>query len=190
MKRIHLLLAVLALPATVVAQGQVIFANTSTTLFMTADRSGANQQLMSGVNAFRIGLYIAPPGTSDPSLFTLTGVATNSSVVPGRFSHPESPYTIAGNNGTPIAFQIRAWVAASGATYESARYRGWSAIGSVTPAVGGAPAPNLFGSGPGQLATGIVIFVPEPSTWALVALGILIIFYCRKKARGKSEVIS
>ena len=188
MKQTLLLLAMLALPTTVVAQGQVIFANTASTVFTTNNPTGVSG-LISGMNTYRIGLYIAPDGTLDPSLFTLVGVATNAALAPGRFSHPEAPYSISGNSGEPIMFQIRAWSAHSGTTYESVRapYEvGVTSIGRVTPGFGGAPAGVLFGTGPGQIASGIHLTgvtppVPEPSTYALAALGVLLMFCCRKR---------
>ena len=189
MKQILLLLAVLVLPTSGLAQGRVIFANTGTTLFYT--NGGLGYQPISGSNTWRIGLYIAPVGTTDPSLFSLTAVATNTRTLPGRFSYPEAPYTIAGNNGTPIAYQIRVWALAAGETYEATTplsLRGVSSIGTVTPALIPFPPPSLFGefnfpSFPGQLTSGILMGVPEPSTYALAALGTALFIFCRKRKR-------
>ncbi len=137
---------------------------------------------MSGINAFRIGLYIAPDGTMTESLFTLMAVATNSAVTPGRFGYPGLIYEIPGNFATPIAYQVKAWSLFAGASYEAAvasgvGITGKSPIGRAVPGIAGAPVTPLFSFNtgvpdfPGQLASGIVIGVPEPGTLALIALG-------------------
>jgi hypothetical protein len=200
MKRILFLLTALALPVGLFGQGQVVFQNTSTTRFTTNGSGGSGY--ISGANQYRIGLYTAPDGTVNESLFTLVAVATNSAIVPGRFSYQENPYTLAGNNGTPIAFQIKAWSLSAGNSFEAAManasfgqtvYAGKSPIGRVTPAIGGLPPPRLFGEGesPGQLTSGVTLYgqlsgpTPEPSTYALAALGALMFFCWRKRRVGK-----
>jgi len=196
-----LLLACVSVLAAVAAygQGQVNFQNTGPdavagtggTLFTT------NGGGIRGANAWRIGLYTAPAGTTTESLFTLTAVATNSALLPGRFSYPGGAFTIAGNNGTAIAYQVRAWSLGLGATYEEAvasGAQGWgskTAIGSVLPATGGAPPPTLFGPGSGgapafagQLNSPlalVAIGVPEPSTIALGLLGLGAIALFRRR---------
>jgi hypothetical protein len=183
MKRILGLLTFLTLSATAYGQGQVHFENTSATRF-TTNHLG-NSGLMSGANAYRIGLWIAPDGTANESLFTLIAVATNSALLAGRFSHPENPFTMPGNNKTPIAFQVRAWL------ISDPFLSGKSPIGRVTPAVGGGPPPRLFSSVagvaefPGQLTEGIIIGVPEPGTLALATLSALLLFFCRKKRTAR-----
>src|SRR5436190_1162042 len=108
-----------------------------------------------GVNAYRIGFYMAPFGTTDEAVFTLVlPVATNSSVFSdGRFNGNPGPFffQIPGNTGQTIAFQIRAWSLFAGNTAEEARnyngpltvYYGQSAIGFTTPETGSGSPPNL-----------------------------------------------
>ena len=187
MKKLLLACSLLATVVTAFGQGQFIFANDSTTRF-TTNRNG-NVGNTTGLNQYRIGLYTAPAGTTTESLFTLTAVATNSSspIALGLFSYPESPYTLAGNNGTPIAVQVRAWSLASGASYEAAvaSQSGLGAktpIGSITPAVGGAAPPSLFGPG-ATFTSGIqlVPLIPEPSSIALGLLGLGAIALFRRR---------
>jgi hypothetical protein len=193
MKRILIQWLILSLPATLLGQGQVNFLNTAATPIRT---NGMN---ISGLNTFRIGLYTAPAGTVNESLFTLIAVATNSSLVPGRIGSGGGLIDVTGNNGTPIAYQVRVWSLGLGASYEAAvasgGQQGWwlgkSSIGQVTPAVGGAPVPSLFSSTagmpefPGQLASGIDMpIIPEPSAFVLAALCILVGFGAGRRPMG------
>jgi hypothetical protein len=191
MKPILLLLAAIALPTTLFGQGVVLFRNDSTTLFSTNGGPG-RIGLMSGAGNYRIGLYTAPSGTTTESLFTLVLLATNSAT-PGQFGDPnQSP--IPSNAGTPIAIQVRAWSTFAGATYESAAataasmigpdvYLGQTPLGTIIPAIGGAPSQPIFGPG-GVFTSGIVLYgpVPEPPIYALAVLGALMFFCCRKKS--------
>ena len=67
MKLIPLLVGSLALPLSAFAQGQVVFANTPATLITTNFGPGRSGPI-SGINAYRIGLYAAPAGTTNESL--------------------------------------------------------------------------------------------------------------------------
>jgi hypothetical protein len=186
MKKYIALLGLLTLPVICFAQGTVQFANTSTTQLTTNNLSGSSG-LTTGVNTYKIGLYIAPQGTINEASFTLVGLATNQTGLGnGRFNGG-NPFTIAGNNGVTIAFQIRAWSFSSGNTYEEAvssliGYAGKSTIGEVTPATGVALTPALFGTGPGQVG-GFVLtpVIPEPSSIALGLLGLGAIALFRRR---------
>lgn len=195
MKKTLLILGLLALPVVVFAQGTVNFANSSSTTLSTnvgpiappgqvANTSG----LTSPAGQYSIGLYVAPAGTTDESLFTLvTPTALNQGppVSNGRFNGGTS-FVIPGNNGTPIAFQVRAWSVSGGSTYEAASapflYRGKSTIGSATPATGLGIAPQLFGTDVGQVG-GFVLTpnIPEPSSIALGLLGLGAIALFRRR---------
>lgn len=171
--------------ASAFGQGQVVFANTSTTLLSTNSATGNGP--LTGSLQWRIGLYIAPDGTVNPASFTLVAVATNSGISAGRFAYPVSPLVINGNTGEPIAFQIRAWQLSAGTTYENALtgFRGQSAIGRVTPGTTG-PTPTLFGPSDyvGQLTTGFALtsgVIPEPSSIALGLLGLGAIALFRRR---------
>jgi len=189
MKKLLLTCGLFATIVTTYGQGQFTFANDSTTRFTTNNLGNTGN--MTGLNQYRIGLYTAAPGTVNESLFTLVAVATNSSspIALGLFSYPESPYTLAGNNGTPIAVQVRAWSLAAGGSYEAAvtarnGLGGKTPIGTITPAVGGAPPPALFGAG-APFTSGVQLVslgaVPEPSTIALGLLGLGAIALFRRR---------
>ncbi len=173
------------------AQGTVNFSNnTLTRLYTNTLEFGQPPNLvgqMAGPGQYRIGLYIAPAGTTDPNAFSLVGPTTLNSLTPGLFNGNPSGgfFVVPGNTGQPIAFQVRAWQASAGSSYESGPccgvYRGASAIGSVTPATGVVLTPNLFGAAPGQVGgfalcpqtpetTGPCV-IPEPSSAWLALLG-------------------
>lgn len=197
MKKILLAIGVLMLPLAVVfGQGNVVFANTAQTLIKTNNGAIGNT---SGTATYRFGLYIGAVG-GDPSSFSLVGVATNGTgIAAGRFSFPVSPFVIGSNNGETIAFQIRGWTLAAGATYEEALINaggfagtvlvGTSGIGQVTPATGSNPQiPNLFAANPGspdyagQLTSGFTLTpVPEPSSIALGLLGLGAVALIRRR---------
>jgi len=185
------------LPVALFAQGHIQFANTSTTLMTTNSGptpppgQSANQAgSAAGLNTYLVGLYIAPQGTVDPNAFSLVSVTTNTPppTGAGRFNGG-NPFTINGNNGETIAFQIRAWSFNAGATYEaslgvSTAYRGVSGIGQVTPTLGALAPAALFGTSAGQLSSGFVLSpnaVPEPSSIALGLLGLGAIALFRRR---------
>jgi hypothetical protein len=89
--------------------------------------------------------------------------------------------------GTPIAFQIRAWTAAAGASYEEAllnanpsRVYGHSAVGSANPTASPAAGATLFGASPGQVSGFALSQIPEPSTIALALLGGALLLFRRR----------
>jgi hypothetical protein len=160
------------------AQGTVQFNNTATTPLTTNTTAAPppgqspNQTGLTELG-YTIGLYIAPPGTTDPNAFTLMGPTTPSltGLGRGRFNGNPLPssFVISNNNGQPISFQVRAWSTSAGPTYEAARlntdqptrYLGVSAIGQVTPAIDLESPPALFGTNPGQVG-GFTLFSGIP----------------------------
>jgi len=98
--------------------------------------------------------------------------------------------------GTPYFFQVRGWTPSFGgfASYEEAQqhpadgvYLGVTPVGTITPAVVGSssPVPELFGTGPGQVRTPILVDTPEPSTMLLGGLGVLALAFSRRLRRSK-----
>ncbi len=178
-------------------QGFVAFYNNQSTRLTTNDFQG-NMGFTSGVNAYRIGLYIAPAGTTDPLAFGLIALATNQTggvQFDGRFSFA-GECQIPGNTGQTIAFQVRAWSLFAGNSFEDAvlyggpevAYAGRSAIGEVIPATGSAPAPPLFGTLPGTVGGFTLIpIIPEPSTVALAVVGAGVL-WCGTRARRRKSV--
>jgi hypothetical protein len=177
------------------AQGTVVFANSSATRLTTNDLQGS-VGYTTGVNAYRIGLYIAPQGTTDPNVFSLmppTAVNRTDSG-DGLFNGnpPGGFFGISNNIGQPIAFQVRAWSYFAGATYEEALvyggpetvYRGSSAIGQADPATGSGSPPLLFGTLPGQVGGFMLTpIIPEPSTMALAVVGAGVLWFATRRRR-------
>ncbi len=205
MKAAGLLLLGFLLSISAHGQGMVAFANSTTPdSRILTNLNGGSFGYMSGVNAYRIGLYVGPDGSTE-DLLTLAVIATNrTGPFAGLFSGG-NPYNLPNGfgAGVRIAFQIRVWTFDCGLTYEQAAaapgpcFLGKSAIGYVTPGdpVTGPPG-VLFGTGPGQLyglqippsggqAGGLAIAttVPEPSTFFFVGFGLLTFGLLRRRAR-------
>jgi hypothetical protein len=142
--------------------GQVNFANTATTLITT---QSCFPPILNGVTTaagqYTIGLYTVPFGTTNDDGFVL--VATTPSLTGlsnGRFNGGN--IILGFPTGTPISFQIRAWSAAAGSSYEQAlqngpissgTYMGKSARGFVVLGGGGGGqlVPGLMGNDYGQV---------------------------------------
>ena len=122
--------------------------------------------------AFRAALYAGAPGTT-PDQLRMIGLATGFSTAPagaGFFLGGTRTLNENGVNitpGAPVTLQVRAWVVASGSTWETATQRGQSDTFTVTSGGAGVPA------GPPSLMVGLTSFsvVPEPSTIALGIIG-------------------
>jgi hypothetical protein len=84
--------------------------------------------------------------------------------------------TIPGNAGTPVQLVLRAF---QGSNYDTALIRGETSPFSATPALAPATPTALTGLGTGRLQLEVI---PEPSTYALAALGLgaLVLFRRRK----------
>ncbi len=192
MKKILLLAAILALPLAAFAQGRVNFANAGFAIQTNFTALGgtvgnANRTF----SPLRVGLFTGANGELNPANLTLAvnnvgggfAWATNQAAPFSGAFNGGNNFEILGNAGTAISFQIRAWSLAY-TTYAEAvtafnagvagTLVGSSTIGSITPATGATPTPNLFGTGAGQVAAFQVFppAVPEPSSIALGLLGL------------------
>lgn len=162
MKAILIFVPGFLLAVSAFGQGQVQFANTGTTRLTTNSSCVSTQTLglTSGVNRYRVGLYVAPFGTAQDSQFILVGLATNGTgVANGRFAG-SFPFVLSGfSSNVPVSFQVRAWQLPAGSSYEEAIFQGFpqypylgvSARGFVIPSGGLSPVPGLFGTGYGQI---------------------------------------
>ena len=201
MKKLLLLAALLGTAASSLAQGNVSFRNNASTSFYiyTNDAPGSlnyvspTNRLISGVNAYRIGLYANPSTGATSNSLALVGLTTNSAALPGRFLGP-SPLALPSGYpaGLPITFQIRIWSFAGGMSFEEAVQAqltdpfgialGATPLGTVTPSDAASPVALLFGSTTGLLGQGFEMKpVPEPSTFALGLLGLGAMAMFRRK---------
>lgn len=140
--------------------------------------NGLTNTRMSGTE-FQAQLYIGPAGVLDASLLTTNGVGGS----PVFFlTGPQAGFVMGGTRvisgyaaGTTITVQLRAWWTATGAT-------SWEEPNSAfRTSLSGPGAPNLIqvtlGDGVGTtpnlvgMNSFIIPFLPEPSAWALLALG-------------------
>lgn len=180
------------------AQGTISFRNVASTRFYiwTNNFEGTAPGLMSGTNAFRIGLYVSTDLGARESALHLAGLATNASPFPGRFLGP-SPYSLPAGYpaGTPILFQLRVWSHHGGLSWDEGVFAsrggvvaGASPLGTVTPTAPPAPPAEIFGTRPGQLPSGFWIGppIPEPSTYALTSLAMAALLLMRR-SKGKSS---
>ena len=184
-------------------QGQIGFLNTSSTLIATnSTPGGPSMGPISGpMGNYFFGLFIAPPGTTDPAAFTFTGLYGTNLTTAGRFSGgtPEVP-------GAPPdslrSFLVRAWSANIGHDYSAVvdylanptfpvAY-GESRIGTIQLGRGDPfPTPILFGVNPGQISgfTLEMYPVPEPSSVMVgVAAGLLWGFRMKKPAKALDDL--
>jgi hypothetical protein len=195
MKKTIIVLASLILAASTYAQstaGTVVFAN-STATAITNTVTGTR---ISGASAFTIGLYVGAANETSNQL-VLVGTSLNSSLSAGTFSGG-NPFTINTNlvasaiTGNSVAFQIRAWSTAGGASYEAAYAAaqnntailvGTSTLVSSSLALGGGttPAAALFGSGAGLVGSFTVSPAPEPTTILLGCLGGAALLVARRR---------
>jgi hypothetical protein len=100
-------------------------------------------------------------------------------VVPVTVQFPGIPI------GSPVTVRMRAWATAAG-SYQNAsvtEYADGESFNLIIPALGGGVNP------PADLPvsfTGFTMFgiIPEPSTWTMIALGVLILSYSRYKKQN------
>ena len=212
MKTLILIWTAAFLAASTHGQGTVAFINTSTTLLTTnfnpAGPSWASGSLL-GAGNYRVGLFLGPPGMTDPAALSPVGYADNAAS-PGRFAN--TPLTVPYGPGSAVAFQVRAWSASLGAdwaTVSAKIYPNWTTgyptfiVPSVSPAFfgwsdigqtvlgGGAILPGvLFGTNAGNVGgfalnwMGPIGYTPEPSVFALGTLVLISLLVLRRRKPG------
>ena len=148
------------LAASARGEGTIRFANTTNTLLMT-NSCGRVQTIGRMGEEYYVGLYWAPFGVKNESLFTMIFRTNISS--PGLFGGTITfPWMIP---DLPCSFQIKAWQKDGGGSYEAAVasicncYYGKSAIGFVTPSTAIETAPSLMGDNCGQVSGFTVLYL-------------------------------
>jgi hypothetical protein len=204
MKTLTLLAACLFTAEMTMGQGQVEFANTSTTP-LTTNRN-LTPPFASGNIApeghYIVRLFMGPEGSDYSSLSPVAYVMNSSRS--GHFSAGIAHVPFQGYT----AFQVRAWSAGFGDTWADVEskltqydgtgnaiagldfapgtyYLGSSTIGLVWPAIGIGPPSQLFGIEQGQVSgfsLNEVVPIPEPDTLALVGLGLAGLLFIRRRA--------
>jgi len=186
MKKALLTLLVTGLAVSAFAQGKIGYGNSGTT--RVYDDQGT-------AFAGQVGFYFSTDASAtDPSGFTLF----NGSVKPvssGLFlGAPTSLSLVDGSSNPitdPIAYVVKAW-STGYATYEDAWaaglggtpgiFAGMSAVGTIDPTnLSTDPTPSLVINGGFGGLTVNEVLVPEPSTYALMALGLGGLLFIRRR---------
>jgi hypothetical protein len=202
MNKSILLLACAIAHVSALGQGIVNFWNDPTTLISVFTPTGGVTTILAPVGSWYFGLLTAPVGTVDPQAFTFTGVYGTNQSAAGRFTG--GSVAIPGwTPGTTRSFMVAGWSADLGAFFQPSWLStspypqgfGLSRIASGSPGGfnpnTGQPDPNLvvFGGFPNNIPVGFIIGVPEPSSCALVGVGIAAIlkFHHRRRPVTKGN---
>ena len=182
MKESIITVALVAVHAAAFAQGTVDFANQGVGFRATVYDAGG----VACRNTFLADLFWAPGVISDSRLLTplnepaLFGYSTPGYFYGGTRTIPTAP-------NVPITVQVRVWDVYSGPSWYAASTVLGSMIGEsimfqVNPAdPSGTPTP-LTGLSAQPQPWQLYFNIPEPSTFACVALGLTGLFMCRRRA--------
>jgi hypothetical protein len=197
MKRNLIILSLSLVTSAAVAQGLVNFYNNPNTLVGPWPYEGVYAGLpLAG--SFYFGLLTAPPGTSDPRLFSFSNVYGTNGNIAGRFTGGSGVEVPGWAPGTTRSFMVASWSKNLGhqwdpgwlsGNFASPGLFGLSSIG--TGMAGGFDgtssifALSVFGGSSG-IQTGFYLYpvglIPEPSIAALTFLGgAMLMFYRRGK---------
>ncbi len=168
------------------AQGTVVFNNSNASLVTYAPGSPDSGSLAVG-NTVLLALYWGPAGSAAGALTQIGGTTTIGPVV-GRYSGGTRTTGAGTAAGATAVFQVKAWSASMGATYEEALTRNGGYIGAsplFTSSTGGVGQPASAAVPLSATAVGFAVTfvpVPEPGTIALGLLGATALLLRRKKA--------
>jgi len=191
-------LSVFLFVISVTAQGTVTFNNTASQNYRlwTNNASGTAFGLISGVNAYRIGLYGSTDlGAAESSLSLLLMTTNAAPAAAAGYFNGGGAAPIAGIPvSASIRFQLRVWSFAGGLSFHEALVAqamdplniatAVSPLGTTTLGGGTVLPGALFGTSPGLLSSGFcVACIPEPSAYALGSLGIFAFMLMRRSSR-------
>ena len=144
--------------------------------------------LAPGGTKYSLGLYYAPDGVTDESVFVMLGQPTG---IAGAAGNPSGLFS-GGARSAPIAtpggfgmFQVRGWETALGGSYEQAAANPLSTCLGKSTIVRVDTDPNVPGASliNGTGFQGFVLCVPEPPTYALAAVGVAMAVVFRGRRR-------
>lgn len=186
-------------------QGTINFLNTSSTTisFSNAINHTAGIVPVTGLPMY-YGVFAIPTngfatGADAASALVLASstanVGYNSATLAGRIASPlgasSVPYPLTYAVGTTVWLQVRAWDQAVGPvtadSWKTARdnnsryYYGESEIKAFTLAAASGPGVVIFGTTAARLPGFSVVLVPEPSTIALVGVGLAGLLFLRRR---------
>lgn len=179
MKKLILVAVTSLLSLSAFAQGTVNFNNSASSLVIDP-RTGAAAASGGG---FTVALYWGVLGTTDANALVQIGATGLINPTPGRYSAGTRTTGNATAPGQSAVFQVRAWETSGGSTYEQAVASGTAYYGSsalFTSATGGAGSPPSAAVSLSATVPGFTL-VPEPSTFALGALGIGALLMVRRR---------
>jgi len=201
MKGLLSLLGGLAFLSAAYGQGQVNFANTSSTSVLTNSTVGGlpSGTIFGPPGSYYFALFIAPSGTVDRASFAFTDAYGTNTATAGRFNGGQ-PGLSGYSPGTTVSLLVRGWSANVGSQYSDVvnylanptfdAWYGESQIAILILGGGGTPVPNLFGTFQGGGLNQIPGFtlemhaIPEPSSAALAGLGLAAMWLLRLRSRG------
>jgi hypothetical protein len=171
MKSILLVLSLLLRASFALAQGSVNFYNDASTLISLDSGNGQPVPIGTQSNSYYFGLLTAPPGTTDPTLFSFSGVYATNLAISGRLLGGVNVIVPGWTPGTQLAYEVAGWSSSLGPDWEQSwltgkfanqGFFGISSIGtnySDPPGgypSGGPPNVNLFGGATG-IQTGFAL---------------------------------
>jgi len=174
-KFLFVIIAVVTIASNAFGQGQVTLANNAATLVRYPSGNPAP------VGSLLFQLYFGPAGTPQESLVPVGPVVPTSVVAAGRIANTviDIPTAVVPAGGA-ATFHVRAW-SSSFASYNAAA-AGGGLVGISFP-FNANTSPNII---PPPLPTSLaglftISFVPEPSTFILVGLGIVSLLFFRRR---------